>query len=78
LSFFVGQPQLLDRRTDRGDGAVNAQTLPQFPERGVGTLSDEFGGMRRARVVGRWKLQQLADIALGSLNLMRMSKLLAT
>jgi len=34
--------------------------------------------MRRARVVGRWKLQQLADIALGSLNLMRMSKLLAT
>lgn len=36
-----------------------------------------FGGLRRARVVGRWKIQQLADIALGSLNLIRMSKLLA-
>jgi transposase len=36
-----------------------------------------FGGLRRARVVGRWKLQQLADIALSTLNLVRMSKLLA-
>jgi len=34
--------------------------------------------MRRAKVVGHWKLQQLGDIALGSLNLIRMSKLLAT
>jgi len=38
----------------------------------------QFGGLRRARLVGRWKLQQLADIALGSLNLIRMGKLLAT
>ena len=38
----------------------------------------QFGGLRRARLVGRWKLQQLADIALGTLNLIRMSRLLAT
>jgi transposase len=38
----------------------------------------QFGGLRRARVTGRWKIQQLADIALGTLNLIRMSKLLAT
>jgi transposase len=37
----------------------------------------QFGGLRRARLVGRWKLQQLADIALSALNLIRMSKLLA-
>ena len=36
------------------------------------------GGMRRMRVAGRWKIQQLADIALVTLNLIRMSKLLAT
>lgn len=38
----------------------------------------QFGGLRRARLVGRWKLQQLADIALSSLNLIRMSRLLKT
>lgn len=36
------------------------------------------GGMRRVRVTGRWKIQQLADIALATLNLIRMSKLLPT
>lgn len=36
------------------------------------------GGMRRMRVAGRWKIQQLADIALATLNLIRMSKLIAT
>lgn len=36
-----------------------------------------IGGLRRAKVAGRWKIQQFADIALGSLNLVRMSKLLA-
>lgn len=36
------------------------------------------GGMRRMRVNGRWKIQQLADIALATLNLVRMRKLLAT
>lgn len=36
-----------------------------------------FGGLRRMRVVGRWKIQQLADLALSTLNLVRMSKLLA-
>lgn len=42
-SFFVGQPELLERRTDRGNGALNAQTLTQFAERGIGLLGDEFG-----------------------------------
>ncbi|MCC6428922.1 MAG: transposase [Phycisphaerales bacterium] len=36
-----------------------------------------FGGLRRVRVVGRWKIQQLADIGLATLNLVRMSRLLA-
>jgi hypothetical protein len=36
------------------------------------------GGLRRMRVAGRWKIQQLAHIALATLNLIRMSKLLAT
>ncbi|MFN0133901.1 MAG: IS5 family transposase [Phycisphaerales bacterium] len=38
----------------------------------------QFGGLRRARLVGRWKIQQLADIALGTLNLIRISRLLKT
>jgi transposase len=37
----------------------------------------KVGGLRRMRVVGRWKIQQLADIGLATLNLIRMSKLLA-
>jgi transposase len=36
-----------------------------------------FGGLRRVRVVGRWKVQQLADLAPSTLNLVRMSTLLA-
>lgn len=37
----------------------------------------QFGGLRRARVVGRWKIQQLADIGLATLNIVRMIGLLA-
>lgn len=37
----------------------------------------QFGGLRRARVAGRWKIQQLADIGLATLNMVRMSRLLA-
>lgn len=36
------------------------------------------GGLRRMRVAGRWKIQQLADIGLATLNMIRMRKLLAT
>lgn len=36
------------------------------------------GGLRRMRVAGRWKIQQLAHIALATLNLIRMSRLMAT
>lgn len=35
------------------------------------------GSLRRVRVVGRWKIQQLADIGLATLNMVRMSRLLA-
>ncbi|MGE0367288.1 MAG: transposase [Phycisphaerales bacterium] len=34
----------------------------------------QFGGLRRARVVGRWKIQQLADVGLATLNMVRMSR----
>jgi len=36
----------------------------------------QFGGLRRSRLVGRWKIQQLADITLSTLNMVRMVKLL--
>lgn len=36
------------------------------------------GGLKRVRVVGRWKMQQLADIGLATLNMIRMTKLLPT
>jgi len=36
----------------------------------------QFGGLRRSRVAGRWKIQQLADMTLSTLNMVRMSKLL--
>jgi hypothetical protein len=38
----------------------------------------QFGGLRRAKVIGLWKIKQFEDIALCALNLVRMSKLLAT
>ena len=37
-----------------------------------------YGGLRRSRVCGRWKIQQMADMALSSLNLVRISRLLRT
>jgi transposase len=36
------------------------------------------GGLRRMRVAGRWKIQQLADIALATLNMVRVTNLMAT
>jgi transposase len=36
------------------------------------------GGLKRVRVVGRRRIQQLADIGLATLNMIRMSKLLPT
>jgi transposase len=37
-----------------------------------------IGGLRKMRVAGRWKIQQLADIGLATLNMVRMRNLLAT
>ncbi|MBX3374913.1 MAG: IS5 family transposase [Phycisphaeraceae bacterium] len=38
----------------------------------------QVGGLRRARVSGRWTIQQLAEIALSALNLLRVARLQAT
>lgn len=53
-----------------------SQRKRKLNEEVFGSLK-QFGGLRRARVVGRWKIQQLADIALSALNLIRISRLLA-
>jgi hypothetical protein len=37
----------------------------------------QYGGLRRVPVVRRWKLQQLTDVGLASLNMVRMCRLLA-
>lgn len=58
------------------DGAFKvSQRKRKLNEEVFGWLK-QFGGLRRARVVGRWKIQQLADIALSALNLIRISRLL--
>ncbi|HEU4753120.1 MAG TPA: IS5 family transposase, partial [Armatimonadota bacterium] len=62
----------------QGDEAFQvSQRKRKLDEEIFGWLK-QFGGLRRARLVGRWKLQQLADLALGTLNLIRMSTLLKT
>jgi transposase len=60
----------------RGRGFKTSQRKRKLDEEVFGWCK-VVGGMRRMRVTGRWKIQQLADIALGTLNLIRMSKLLA-
>jgi transposase len=59
----------------QSEGFKVSQRKRRLDEEIFGWLK-QFGGLRRARVVGRWKIQQLADIALGSLNPIRMSRLL--
>ena len=60
----------------RRDGAFKvSQRRRRLDEEIFGWLK-QIGGLRRARVVGRWKIQQLADIALSALNLIRMGRLL--
>jgi transposase len=58
-----------------GEFAVS-QRKRKLDEEVFGWLK-QFGGLRRMRVVGRWKIQQLADLALCALNLVRMRRLLA-
>lgn len=60
----------------RGRGFRTSQRKRKLDEEVFGWCK-VVGGMRRMRVAGRWKIQQLADIALSTLNLIRISKLLA-
>ena len=66
-----------NQRGAGGEAFKISQRKRRLDEEIFGWLK-QFGGLRRARLVGRWKLQQLADLALGTLNLIRMSKLLKT
>jgi len=59
-----------------GSGFATSQRKRRLVEEIFGWLK-QFVGLRRSRLVGRWKIQQLADIGLSVLNLIRMSKLLA-
>jgi transposase len=66
-----------NQRGAGGEAFKISQRKRRLDEEIFGWLK-QFGGLRRARLVGRWKLQQLADVALGTLNLIRMSRLLKT
>jgi hypothetical protein len=66
-----------NQRGAGGEAFKISQRKRRLDEEIFGWLK-QFGGLRRARLVGRWKLQQLADIGLGTLNLIRMSTLLKT
>lgn len=63
------------RRKDDADYQVS-QRKRRLDEEIFGWLK-QYGGMRRARLVGRWKIQQMAFMALAALNLTRMRALLA-
>jgi transposase len=58
-----------------GKGFQISQRKRKLDEEIFGWLK-EVGDLRRVRVVGRWKIQQLADVGLATLNLVRMVKLL--
>ncbi len=65
-----------NQRREHDRGFKTSQRKRRLDEEIFGWLK-QFGGMRRVRVAGRWKIQQLADLALATLNLVRMSTLLA-
>lgn len=66
----------LNQQGQRERGFKASQRKRRLNEEIFGWLKG-FGGLRRVRVVGRWKIQQLADVGLAALNLVRMSRLLA-
>ena len=66
----------LNQQGQRERGFKASQRKRRLNEEIFGWLKG-FGGLRRVRVVGRWKIQQLADVGLATLNLVRMSRLLA-
>ncbi len=65
-----------NQQLQQDEGCRISQKKRKLIEEIFGWLK-QFGGLRRSRVVGRWKIQQLADVALSTLNMVRMSRLLA-
>jgi len=66
-----------NQRRQRNKGYQVSQRKRKLDEEIFGWLK-QYGGLRRARVCGRWKIQQCADMALSALNLIRITRLLAT
>ena len=71
-----GWARWFNQRRSRNKGFKVSQRKRKLNEEIFGWLK-QFGGLRRARVTGRWKIQQYADLALSALNLIRMRSLLA-
>ena len=71
-----GWARWFNQRRQTTRGFKTSQRKRRLDEEIFGWVK-QFGGLRRSRLVGRWKIQQLADIGLSALNLIRMSKLLA-
>ena len=91
MTVIFDDPRLVHRRPDllqprRTGGEQQGQEDEPFKVSQRKRKLDEevfgwckvVGGLRRMRVNGRRKIQQLADIALATLNMIRMRKLLAT
>jgi transposase len=66
-----------NQRRQRNKGYQVSQRKRKLDEEVFGWLK-QYGGLRRARVCGRWKIQQCANMALSALNLIRITRLLAT
>jgi len=66
-----------NQQNRESDGYKISQKKRKLNEEIFGWLK-QFGRLRRPRLVGRWKIQQRADVALATLNMVRMVKLLAT
>jgi transposase len=67
----------VNQRRRRNKGYQVSQRKRKLDEEIFGWLK-QYGGLRRARVCGRWKIQQCANMALSALNLIRITRLLAT
>ena len=66
-----------NQRRQRNKGYQVSQHKRKLDEEVLGWLK-QYGGLRRARVCGRRKIQQCANMALSALNLIRITRLLAT
>lgn len=71
------QSRQANQRRQRSKGYQISQQKRKLDEEIFGWLK-QYGGLRRARVCGRWKIQQCANMALSALNLIRITRLLAT